>query len=768
MIQDSLMQFREAMQTAGIRPPAEIKIDGLLHRFCADDKHRDLSAWYVFYADGIPAGSFGDWRLGIKQNWHAPQMQSLNGSEALEHQKRVYQLHQIHEAVDQERALEAANYAQKLWAQAGVASSYHPYLLKKGVQAHGIREYQGKLVIPVQQGDQLQSLQWIEANGTKRFLKGAKVKGGFFTLGTPNGVVCLCEGYATGASLFEATGHAVVIAFHAGNLKPVATLLGQQFHEAKLIICADDDRSTPGNPGLTQAKEAAELVAGVFTVPHFGSDCRQKMSDFNDLHQSSGIEAVQKVIERAIQRAQDQLVCDPSKRPIRTYLECLADTTLACVTWLWPEWLAAGMFHLLAGAPATGKTTLALHIAAIISSGAQWPDGTYCEPGNVLIWSTEDERGQILAPCLFAHAAAKNRIYFIKPDIESADQNKESQCFDPARDLPKLYKEASEIGNIRLIIIDPIVDALDCDSYKNAEVRRALQPLMRLGRQLGSAILGISHFSKGVVGDLKHSPLEWVTGSVAFGALALFVWLTAKSIEPDGTIKRLLIKAKSNTGAEGGVRGYYYDIEQASIVQHLGIVTSRVIFREPIVGQAESLLTEAMNQGFANERSMLEEAMEFLKELLSHGPVAKKEIEAQAKEAGFKEITVRRAKKALGVQAIHEGYGKDSIWKWSLLSKSLKASKEAPARERSSFQREHEPLCDLEHYHPATVEGCKRSDILAHAIPEDYEMLKKPEVFALFACHLRDTGQIKVCETNTAVLENTRTLLDEPIKEENL
>ena len=768
MIQDSLMQFREAMQTAGIRSPAEIKPDGQLHRFCNSDKHRDLSAWYVFYADGIPAGSFGDWRLGIKQNWHALQIQSLNETESLEHQKRVYQLHQMHEVMDQERALEAAKHAQKLWEQASDASMDHPYLLKKGIQAHGIREYQGKLVIPVQQGDTLQSLQWIEANGTKRFLKGAKVKGGYFAVGTPNGILCLCEGYATGASLFEATGHAVVIAFHAGNLKAVAILLRQQFPETKLIICADDDRSTPGNPGLTQAKEAAELVEGIFTIPHFGSDCRHKMTDFNDLHQSSGVEAVQKVIERAIQRAQERMICDPSKRPICTYLESLADTTLSCVTWVWPEWLAPGMFHLLAGAPASGKTTLALHIAAIISRGAQWPDGTDCEPGNVLIWSTEDDRNQVLAPRLFAHAAVKNRIYFIKPEIESADQNQASQYFDPARDMPKLYQEASELGNIRLIIIDPIVDAVACDSYKNAEVRRALQPLIRLARQLGAAILGISHFSKGVVGDLKHSPLEWVTGSIAFGALARFVWLAAKNTEPDGTVKRLLIKAKSNTSAEGGIRGYYYDIEQASIVQHPGIVTSRVVFRDPIVGQAESLLTEAMNQGFADERSMLEEAMEFLKELLSHGPVAKKEIEARAKEAGFKEITVRRAKKSLGIQAIHEGYGKDSVWKWSLLSKSLKASKEAPARERSSFQREHEPLCNLEHYHPATVEGCKRSDILAHAIPEDYEMLKKPEVFALFACHLRDTGQIKVCETNTAVLENTRTLLDEPIKEENL
>ena len=425
-------------------------------------------------------------------------------------------------------------------------------------------------------------------------------------------------------------------------------------------------------------------------------------------------------------------------------LICAKDLRPEPVQWLWQDWLAAGKFHLLAGAPGTGKTTLALNLAALISCGAPWPDGSPSTPANVLIWSGEDSPEDTLLPRLLAHGADPHRIYFIDTVIEQ----KRVRAFDPACDLPKLYEEALELGDVRFILIDPIVNVVLGDSHKNCEVRRALQPLVALSDRLGAAVLGISHFSKGTMG---RDPLERITGSLAFGALARIVWVAGKIIDPNGTSQRLLVRAKSNHGPDGG--GYRYQIEQTTLENHPGIDASHVVWGDPVEGSAGALLTDPMNQGCLEESSKVTEAMAFLKEVLAKGPVSKKEIDAQAKVLGFKEMTLRRAKVALGVIVVHEGYGKGSAWQWSLPSKVFTTPKDIkgvhPFRVEI-FENQDEHLCHLARSHPLMVEGCKLKDILMHAIPEDYEALADPKVLACFAQGLKDSGRIKVWKDDIA------------------
>lgn len=106
----------------------------------------------------------------------------------------------------------------------------------------------------------------------------------------------ICEGYATGASIHEATGHAVAVAFDSGNLKPVAEALRRKYPETKLIICADNDQWTEGNPGTTKAKEAAEAVGAAIVCPSF-TDVSTKPTDFNDMVRLSGIESVKSALQ---------------------------------------------------------------------------------------------------------------------------------------------------------------------------------------------------------------------------------------------------------------------------------------------------------------------------------------------------------------------------------------------------------------------------------------------------------------------------------------
>ncbi|MGH8646769.1 MAG: toprim domain-containing protein [Gammaproteobacteria bacterium] len=146
----------------------------------------------------------------------------------------------------------------------------HPYLTRKRVKAHGIRQYRGSLVIPLRDtGGGLLSLQFIDGEGNKRFLNGGAISGHYHAIGEYAGTLYIAEGYATAATIHQETGQAVGCAFNAGNLKPVALALRKKFPEAKLIVCADNDSHTPGNPGVAKAKEAARAVRGFLVVPRF-------------------------------------------------------------------------------------------------------------------------------------------------------------------------------------------------------------------------------------------------------------------------------------------------------------------------------------------------------------------------------------------------------------------------------------------------------------------------------------------------------------------
>jgi putative DNA primase/helicase len=126
-----------------------------------------------------------------------------------------------------------------------------------------------------------------------------RIKGCYHAIGKPAGLLIVCEGYATGASIHESTGHAVAVAFNAGNLEAVAVALHSKYPALKIIMAADDDYLTTGNPGMTKAKAAAQAVGGLVAVPIFPAGRSDKHTDLNDLHQLAGAGAVKDCIEAA-------------------------------------------------------------------------------------------------------------------------------------------------------------------------------------------------------------------------------------------------------------------------------------------------------------------------------------------------------------------------------------------------------------------------------------------------------------------------------------
>jgi putative DNA primase/helicase len=244
--------------------------------------------------------------------------------------------------------------------------------------------------------------------------------------------------------------------------------------------------------------------------------------------------------------------------------------------WLWPDFLARGKVHLLAGAPGVGKTLVALRLAGIISSGAQWPDGSKGEVGDVLLWTGEDGLRDTIIPRLQAAGADMTRCHL----IAGVAHGKLQRPFDPARDVGLLKKQIAHVENPALLIIDPIVSAVAGDSHKNAEVRRSLQPLVELAASTRCALLGVTHFSKGTAG---RTPVERVTGSLAFGALARLVFVAGtRERSDDGrqTREHFLVRAKSNLGFARG--GFLFTIDATLVSGDVKISAPVVTFTSAI------------------------------------------------------------------------------------------------------------------------------------------------------------------------------------------
>lgn len=690
--------FRAAIRGAGIEPPDVIEADGKLHRFPSNGKRGDDSGWYVLHLDGIPAGVFGDWRTGVYEAWRTKHLHKFTTEERREYGKKLRAMQEQRLADEERRHAEARKRAEAIW-KASTPCGDHPYLQKKGVKVHRARFHDRALVLPLRDAaGVLHSLQFIDQDGSKKFLSGGRVSGCYSPIGKPcdpvvqpDPVLLICEGFATGASCHEATEYPTACAMFADNFLPVAKALRKKFPKARIIVCADDDYRTEGNPGITKATEAARAVGGVLAVPDFGSDRPESATDFNDLMQRRGAEAVKAAIEGGLlkngpkasggdaQRTRFRKVTESPETLAKrgnqpkisgrvslandetgetVHLQHGATVTPEAIRWLWRDHLARGKLHVIAGATGAGKTTLALAFAATITVGGRWPDGTRAAAGNVLVWSGEDDVEDTLAPRLMAMGANMDRVYFVGNVLADG----KARPFDPARDMAALEREAERVGDMHLLIVDPVVQAVAGDSHKNTEVRRSLQPLVDLAQRLDAAALGISHFTKGSTG---RDPVERVTGSVAFGALPRVVFAAAKTTDEAGNISRIFVRAKSNIGPDGG--GFNFALEQITLDGHPGITATRVLWAGTIEGTARALLAAAEITEDPGERSATDEAVDWLRSVLEGGPMRASEAQKQARNAGISDKGLRRAREKLGIKPRKQDFA--GGWEWALPSK---------------------------------------------------------------------------------------------------
>lgn len=308
--------FQDAIRSAGLQPPDVIE-PGRFHKFPGEGKRNsNRAAWCKMFPDGT-GGIFGDYSTGLSADWQAQRETAYTPAEREAFKRHVAEAKAQAEAERKAKQAEAQAEATSIWnapASALEATqpsvSEHPYIKRKGIMPHGVKVYRGSLtiggmdcngalMIPMKLNGKITSLQFINRDGEKRFLPSGE-KGGFL-IGkiTPDAPICIAEGFATGASIHEATGHAVIVAFDAGNLRKMADVLRAKYPDAVIVLCADDDYQTEGNPGLDKATEAAHAVGGLLTMPVFDTNRPDKATDFNDMATLTGLGSVKQAIDAA-------------------------------------------------------------------------------------------------------------------------------------------------------------------------------------------------------------------------------------------------------------------------------------------------------------------------------------------------------------------------------------------------------------------------------------------------------------------------------------
>ena len=291
--------FIRAIEAKGLTPPDKIIADGHIHRFDSDNSDKSNGA-YVFYSDEPQSGWFKCWKTDTEGTWSSGYYET-DPEKREQHQK-------LRKQRDKERTEKIIELNKKAAIQAGIQCNIanppdpdHPYLKRKQIKPiEGLKQdpTSGELIVPIYCKDgNIISRQTINEDGGKYFLKDGQTKGGYFDLGESNESIVICEGFATGASIFEATGYRVRCAFNCGNLKEVAIITRDKYPNSRIIIAGDDDHNRKGNPGRTKALEAAQLISASFMFPDFGESRPEEVTDFNDLHLLKGLETVRMCFE---------------------------------------------------------------------------------------------------------------------------------------------------------------------------------------------------------------------------------------------------------------------------------------------------------------------------------------------------------------------------------------------------------------------------------------------------------------------------------------
>jgi putative DNA primase/helicase len=351
-------------------------MDGKIHRFKSGTKGTpgiDKPGWYLIFGDGIPAGRFGCWRMGMEVTWRADVGRKLTDFEEMAHARRINESKVLREAAQERQHQVASETVEKIWLSGVAAHPDHPYLKRKGIQTHGVRTTgDGRLMVPLYDQDgTLSTLQYIDEDGGKLYHPGGKSGGKFWMIGTIDepGTLYVAEGFATAATIHETTSRPCVVAYSASSLVPVTASLREMYGASQdIVIVADHDTHGVGQRYADQA--SAKFGARVVMPPIEGMDANDYVQAGHDLasllmpsHDDWLIPA-------------DDFSAQPSP-----------------ISWLVKRWLQAQALIMVHGPSGGGKTFVVLDWCLRIASQTPEWAGEKVRPGNVVYLAGEGHHG---------------------------------------------------------------------------------------------------------------------------------------------------------------------------------------------------------------------------------------------------------------------------------------------------------------------------------------------------------------------------------------
>lgn len=343
--------------------------------------------------------------------------------------------------------------------------------------------------------------------------------------------------------------------------------------------------------------------------------------------------------KREVERAARE-VFGPEPGEREAVLLRMSEVQAEKVSWLWASRLPLGKLSLIVGDPAVGKSFLTCALAAAVSRGAPWPDGSGRAPlGSVVMLNAEDGTADTIKPRLESAGADCSRVFVLDAVRAADDKGRFIEVGFTLADVAALELAIKQAGDCKLVVIDPVSAYMGgTDSHVNADVRGLLKPLSDLAQKHGVAVVLVSHLNKSAAQAMYRT-----TGSLAFIAASRAAWCCVA--DKDDPARRMLLALKNNLAPDPGGLGYMI---RDGMVQWTGRVDADV--------------NQALAAPARHTDSAISEAEDFLRDELAPGPKPAAEVLKAARAAGVSERTLRDAKASLKVASVKQSGG----WAWKL------------------------------------------------------------------------------------------------------
>lgn len=523
-------QLIDAMRAAGLEPPDHILMDGKIHRFKSGTKGTpgiDKPGWYLVFGDGIPAGRFGCWRMGMEQTWRADVGRKLSEFEEMAHARRINESKVLREAAQERQHQVASETVEKIWLSGGAAHPDHPYLKRKGIQTHGVRiTGDGRLMVPLYDQDRkLSSLQYIDEQGGKLYHPGGQTGGKFWMIGSLDelGTLYVAEGFATAATIHEATNRPCIVAYSASSLVPVTASLREMYGATQdIVIVADHDKHGVGQRYADQA--SAKYGARVVIPPIEGMDANDYAQAGHDL-------------ASLLAPAQDDWLIPADEFSAQP----------SPISWLVKRWVQDQALVMVHGPSGGGKTFVVLDwCLRIASSTTDWC-GHKVRPGHVVYLAGEGHHGLKgrIAAWKHHHQSGKLNMWLSKHGCDLNTPAGYLKVVEHIRMLPETP---------RVIVVDTLHRFLQGDENSAQDAKTMLDACANLMMEFNCTVILVHH--TGVSDEAQHR----ARGSSAWrGALDIEISvIPSKDNQPMQLVQR---KSKDAEIAEP----IFLDLQQVTI-----------------------------------------------------------------------------------------------------------------------------------------------------------------------------------------------------------